>query len=99
MSIKAILVFTGRDPERIIREGGSQAWALDPRRARECEYVVCTQNRNAGDWASPTEPHGSAFLVGKTRKVVHSNERQEPNRYMIEFSDHARVNIPSVWKG
>lgn len=96
---KAIIVFTGRSPTQIVNEGGSQAWALDPQRARECEYLVCTQNRKAGDWAHPTEPHGEAFLVGKVSGVVHSKERQEPNRYLIQISEYARTKIPNVWKG
>lgn len=97
---KAILVFTGRSPERIVKEGGSQAWALDPKRASECSYVICTQNSNADrDWADPTEPHGTAFLIGKIKKVVRSKERQEPNRFMIEISEYARLDIPRVWKG
>jgi hypothetical protein len=96
---KAILVFTGRSPERIIREGGSQAWALDPKRASECSYLICTQNSLAGDWADPTEPHGSAFIIGKIRRVVRSDENPQPNRFMIEISEYARLNLPNVWEG
>ena len=38
-----IVVFTARSPERIIRDGGSQAWVLNPARAKLCRWLVCTQ--------------------------------------------------------
>ena len=34
-----IVVFTARSPERIVREGGSQAWVLNPSRAKLESYV------------------------------------------------------------
>ena len=62
-----IAVFTARSPERIAREGGSQAWVLNPARAKLCSWLVCTQNRHNPDheFSDATEAHGSAFLVGK----------------------------------
>jgi hypothetical protein len=103
MSHEAIMVFTGRSPNRILKEGGSQAWVLNPRRARECEYLVCTQNQHAGKWADPTEPHGGAFLVGKISGLSLSKEPKEspedPDRYLIQISEFTRVNIPKAWDG
>jgi hypothetical protein len=99
MKHKALIVFTGRSPTRVIREGGSQAWALNPQNAKECEYLVCTQNRKAGAWADPTEPHGEAFLVGKISGVVRSKERQETNRYLLQISEFAKVKISKAWRG
>jgi hypothetical protein len=42
--------------------------------------------------------------VGKVREVVPcpatpENEEGEKNRYLIQFSEFARVNIPNIWKG
>jgi hypothetical protein len=65
MSDSALVVFTSRGFTTILNEGGSQAWVLDPRRARNCAYLVCTQNRHDREWGSPEDPHGAAFLVGK----------------------------------
>src|SRR5579862_6115466 len=98
MSDKAIVVFTGKCIERIISEGGSSSWRLDRNNARHCDYVVCTQNGHAdGPWADGTEEHRSAFLIGKVRDVVLSPLM--PGRYLILFSEFARVNIPNVWQG
>ena len=44
-----VIVFTARSPARIVREGGSQAWVLNPDRARQCTWLVCTQNTHNRD--------------------------------------------------
>jgi len=103
MSDKAAIVFTAKSVERILREGGTSAWRLDRNNARRCEYAVCTRNAHA-DWVEGTEPHHSAFLIGKIRDVVPSTPSPEnteslKNRYLIQFSEFARVNIADVWKG
>src|SRR5439155_1362910 len=60
-----IVVFTARSPERIIREGGSQAWVLNPARAKLCKWLVCTQNRHNPDhnFSDATKPHGAVFFA------------------------------------
>lgn len=94
-----IVVFTARSPDRIIREGGSQAWVLNPVRARQAKWLVCTQNRHHPDheFSDATEPHGTAFLVGKISGIVPSLET--PDRWLIEISEFARINMPSIWHG
>lgn len=82
--------------DRILHEGGTSSWRLDRNHARKCVYAVCTRNANA-DWVEGQEDHHSAFLVGKVRDVVLSPEHE--GRYLIEFSEYARVNIADVWKG
>jgi len=103
MSHQAAVVFTAKSTERILREGGTSSWRLDRSHARLCGYVVCTRNAKA-DWAEGTQPHHSAFLIGKVRDVVPclptpENNESPKNRYLIQFSEFARVNIPNVWKG
>jgi hypothetical protein len=44
-----------------------------------------------------TEPHRSAFLVGRVSEIV--QDRELPGRYVLKFSDYALVNIPNVWAG
>jgi len=50
------------------------------------------------------EDHHSAFLVGKISNVVPclptpGNDEAAKNRYLIQFSEFARVNIPNCWAG
>ena len=108
MSKQVVVVFTAKTIERILAEGGTSAWRLDPNRARRCEYVVCTRNAyshwDLGEWGNGPEAHHAAFVVGKVRKVVPDTAPPEDgenpsDRYLIQFSEFARVNVPNAWKG
>lgn len=108
MSKEIALVFTARSIERILAEGGTSAWRLDPNRTSRCEYVVCTRNAHGhwdqGEWGNGSEAHHAAFVVGKIQNVVPStvppeNGESAKSRYLIQFNEFARVNIPNVWKG
>lgn len=98
MSDEVAAVFTAKSVERILREGGTSSWRLDRNHARQCAFTVCTRNANA-DWVEGPEAHHSAFLVGKVRDVVPSPDPEFEDRYLIQFSEYARVNIPDAWKG
>ncbi|HEX7287662.1 MAG TPA: hypothetical protein VF532_15850 [Candidatus Angelobacter sp.] len=103
MENDAIVLFTAKSVERILREGGTSSWRLDRNHARRCAYAVCTRNSNA-DWVEGTEEHHSAFLIGKVQEVVPCTPTPENNespekRYLIQFSEFARVKLPSIWKG
>jgi hypothetical protein len=91
----AVVVLTARGPEKILAEGGSQNWRLDKDRARESPYLVCVQNRHNGDWGGATEPHGTAFLIGRITEIVPSPEK--PNRWLIKIGQYARIDVPNVW--
>ncbi|MBY5551056.1 hypothetical protein HFO61_30385 [Rhizobium leguminosarum] len=96
---RCVAVFTARSPDRIIREGGSQAWVLDANRVRKTPYLVCIQNlhNDDRDFSDATEPHGSVFLVGKIRDVVPSAD-DPGDRWKIEISEFARIKDPTnVW--
>jgi hypothetical protein len=95
----AIVVFTARSPEHIIREGGSGAWILNAARAKRCTWLVCTQNRNNPDYefSDATEPHGSAFLLGKVSGVRRSEEDKRDDRWLIIISEYTRINVPDAW--
>lgn len=100
---QAAVVFTAKSIERILEEGGTSSWRLDRNHARRCAFAVCTRNAHA-DWVEGREGHHAAFLVGKIRDVVPCPPTPENNegakkRYLIQFSEFARVNIPDVWKG
>ncbi|MEE2031844.1 hypothetical protein [Rhodococcus chondri] len=94
----ALVVFTAKSPETIVLEGGSQAWKLDPARAKKCEWLVCTQNaHNPEPYADGNEPHGSAFLVGRISRI--SPADNDEGRWKIEFNQYARISQPNVWTG
>src|SRR5580658_5524446 len=95
-----VVVFTARSPERIVREGGSQRWVLNAARAKQCKWLVCTQNRHNPDheFSDATEPHGTAFLLGKISGIRSAREVDDKEeRWLIEISEFARINIPDVW--
>jgi len=97
MTDSAIVVFTGRGRNQILREGGSQAWALNAQRARKCSYLVCTQNHPGEEWATPEAPQGTGFLVGKIMGVEPSAEGED--RWHIRISEYAPIDIPDLWDG
>jgi hypothetical protein len=108
MSQEIVVVFTAKSTKRILEEGGTSAWRLDRNHARRCEFVVCTRNAfpkwDQGDWALGTEAHHTAFLVGKISDVVPCEPSPETGeardkRFLIKFSEFARVNIPDARKG
>jgi hypothetical protein len=95
---RCVAVFTARSPDRVVREGGSQAWVLDANRVRKLPYLVCIQNlhNDDRDFSDATEPHGSVFLVGKISDVVPSAD--DGSRWLIEISEFCRLSDPTnVW--
>lgn len=106
MKDSAVVVFTSRGVERLISDGGSGDWVLNSKRASECEYVVCVQNRvpadyHGDDWGGVSDPHKSAFFIGKISKVVLSPtwDGELPRRWLITISQYATVSYPDMWSG
>jgi hypothetical protein len=91
----ALVTLTARPLEWILGDGGSRDWRLDAERARQCEYLVCTQNRHNADFGAPTAPHGAAFLIGRISDVVQSPERHD--RWLIKISEYIECNLPNIW--
>jgi len=91
-----IVVFTAKSTQHILQEGGTSSWRLDRNHARQCVFAVCTRNAKAY-WVEGPEPHHSAFLVGKVSDVVPCPKRE--GRYLVQFSEYARVSVPNVWNG
>lgn len=94
-----IVVFTARSPERVVREGGSQSWVLNAVRAKNCQWLVCTQNRHNPDheFSDATEPHGAGFLVGKVSAIRPSQEPGDADRWQVAISKFARIDKPDLW--
>jgi hypothetical protein len=97
--IDTVMVFTARSPGRIIEEGGSQAWKLNPPKAKACTWLVCTQNRHHPDhnFSDATEPQGAAFLVGKISGVADRTDDARDGRWKITISEYALINLPDTW--
>ena len=99
-----VFIFTAKSIETLLEEGGTSRWRLDRNHVRQCTYAVCTRNAHAS-WTEGPEPHHSAFLIGKIKDVVpaHYDEDEDAEnlegRFLIEFSEYARVDIPNAWRG
>jgi hypothetical protein len=91
----AVAVFSGKSKEHLLRDGGTQSWRLVPSHAAKQEFVVCC--RSGVEWVEGAEERGSAFIVGRLAGVEKSIE--DPDRYLIKFSEYADVAVPHAWKG
>ena len=91
-----ISVLTFKSVETILKNGGTQSWVLDRKKAANCDYVVVCRNANS---RTPEDdiPHGTAFLVGKIKDVVPSTEVD--NRWLIKISEYALIDVPEQWEG
>lgn len=96
MTKTVISVLTYKSVETILQTGGTQSWALDKERARNCDYAVVCRNARTRDAEGP-EPHGSAFMVAKIKDVVPSTDND--GRWLILFSEYAIVDWPDQWEG
>jgi hypothetical protein len=98
--LESIHVFTHRSIEFLTKLGGSTSWVLDPVRAQNCEYIVCSRNNNNGLAESDGIDHKSAFLIGRVSNVIPSlNIPRDENRFMIEFSEYALITLDNFWQG
>ncbi len=93
--MKAVAVFTNRGLGRLLAEGGTQAWSLQPERVKKLKYVVCTQNREDGDWGAPTHAQGQGFLIGRISGVEPTPELRE-GRYIVLFDEYAEIDVPNM---
>ncbi len=92
-----LVVLTARGPARLLADHGTQAWRLKPENVRRLKYCVCVQNRHNGHWGGADQEHHHAFFVGRINDVVVSPER--PDRFLVEFSEYARIDWPNAWPG
>lgn len=95
---ESLVVFTGKSVETILNNGGTDWWRIDRNRSRNCEFVLCTRNTKA-EWSEGPEDHHSGFLVGRISGVIPETSTPGDDRFRIQFSEYACVNIPDAWKG
>lgn len=93
-----VCVLTCESLDELKAQGGSQAWALNAKRIQnECCYVVCVQNRISDDSGQASAPRHTAFVVGRLKSVVRSQEF--PDRWILLFSEYAEIAISDAWSG
>lgn len=100
MSNNALIVFTAKPIEMIHQQGGTASWVLSAASMRDVRFVVCTRNsdRTYDEECGPrTEPHGSAFLIGKVSGLKQVGERNGRKRYLVQMSEYARVMVSDFW--
>jgi hypothetical protein len=100
--IGVLVVFTAKTVEQMLELGGSQSWVINPQSMRNVEYVVCTRNSDHrwDDECGPRpEPHNSAFMVGKVSGLKKVDRHNDRDRYLIQFSDYALVEVPNFRSG
>jgi hypothetical protein len=93
---RAVCVLTGHNIQRIIAEGGLQAWGLDAEEIKDCEYIVCIQNQN---FLGALAPHHTAFLVGRLKEAVPPRKTGAENQWILLFSEYAMIDVPNAWPG
>lgn len=98
MTTPCLSVLTARGVNRLLSEGGTQAWRLKPENVRKVGFCVCVQNQRNGHWGGADQPHHHAFLVGKIAEVVPSPEGRD-DRYLVLFSEYALIDYPNAWPG
>jgi hypothetical protein len=96
----SIAVFTFKGVNTILHDGGTSSWNLNPEHAGHCEFAICTRNVHFREPAQGSEPHHTAFLVGRIKDVVKSTTRRGPAGpyYLIRFSSYAHLNESNGWK-
>lgn len=88
----AITVFTAHTLEKILSEGGSGDWVLDPKRANKFKYLVCYRKpswENRGDGTTERVP----FLIGIIKSFADRSRGDErgQRRFFIELSSFAMI--------
>ena len=103
MSERALMVFTAKSRETLLKEGGTSSWVLRPGEVRNFKYAVCTRNahRPEGTGTGPRGPeaHGTAFLVGRISDVRKVGQKNRRDRFLVVFDAIAEIDVPTVWDG
>ena len=98
-----VVVFTAKGLQKTIEQGGAGNWKLNADRVKKCDYVLLTANSHHPSSVHSKDNHGSAFLVGKisglSAETFDDLCNKEDNRWIIQFSEYAELNIQNAWGG
>ena len=95
---ESVMVFTYKSKNTLLKYNGSQSWKLDPKRVMKCKYLICVNN-SKHTLSENLSDHGHAFLICKISNVKKTYGTVSSDRWIIEFSEYAEINIPNYWKG
>jgi hypothetical protein len=101
MDYPCLAVFTTQTPVRILREGGTSGWRVNPDRARHTPYLACIHNHTnpAGRVPGSTTVHRAVFLVARISGVVPATGDNRPHRFKICIASYVRHTAPDAWQG
>ena len=91
-----IAIFTSQPAHKTIQHGGTMSWKLNKDRAAACRYFVLVRNAHGWD-VGGGEAHRTAFLVGRISGI--SPAPTISDRWTIECSHVAAIDIPNSWEG
>lgn len=98
-----VIVFTAKDINKTIEQGGSGNWKLNAERVKKCDYLILTANSHHPASVHLKEKHGHAFLIGRisglTQDTYDDLGNKESNRWIIQFSEYAVIDLPNAWGG
>ena len=98
-----VIVFTAKDVNKTIEQGGSGNWKLNAERVKKCDYLILTANSRHPSSMHQKEKHGHAFLIGRisglTQDTYDDLGNKESNRWIIQFSEYAVIDLPNAWGG
>ena len=98
-----VVVFTAKNISKTIKQGGSGNWKLNAERAKKCDYLILTANSHHRDSMHLKEMHRHAFLIGKisglTPDAYDDLGNKEDNRWVIQVSEYAEIDIANAWGG
>lgn len=87
-----IVTYTRNQLQEIKNAGCDGSWVLNRDRAGACKYLVCCHSEGA--------EKGSAFLLGEISRIREEGvDDKGKNRWAIEISKYASINIPKMWGG
>lgn len=108
-ALNALTVFTSETKQDLFDQGGTQAWFIDKKKVKQCQYVICIQNTNITDetalamtpeYLTAMAEHNAAFFVGKISDVVPVQAHGTTEiRHKIIFSEYAEIDIKNAGKG
>jgi hypothetical protein len=87
-----IATFTCNSAQEIKDRGGDYDWVLNPRRAKNCQFLLCVSSQQPN--------YRAGFLLGKISGVEEVEGYKETHdgkvRYKINVSEVAEINIPNI---
>ena len=97
MNMNTMIVFTSKNLEHMLKQGGCGDWVARENRVASCTYLIAVANAHSNWSMHKPESHGEAFFIGKISGVKDSTEK--PGRIIIKFSEYAEISFPNAWSG